>query len=391
MAMVVNGMGGAMNPQNRLGLGLTTALVGLVFAGILAPRAEAAQSKSFVVSWFTPAIYSQDGDCPGRNPSIDGIYRFAIRQLGVSPQEEERLFEKFVGTTGGDEADEIIINRARINGKPVNAYANPLASPDPDMFTVTGTKSFGFDLDGKVGPKSFEEAETQEKGIDNEFFRAMGCHTGMRAFYPNRPLQGGEYQWDTIRLTQPAWLVTITGEDLSRDGDVTVTFQRALESTKWDALSQTRADMTYRIDPNPRSHSVAKAHLKNGVITTAEPFKFNMVADPYYVQEFRFRDARIRLKLLPNGNLDGFVGGYQPYDDPYWGVANGGIALECCAGIDFIGMYHTLKKLADAYPDEKGQNTHISTAYRIEGVPAFTVEPSDKTAEVQSEGKSKTR
>jgi hypothetical protein len=365
------------------------ALAGLAFSTASVSSAEAAQTKSFVVSWFTPAIFSQDDDCPGRNPSIDGIYKHALRQMNLSPKEEQRMFEKFVGTTGGDEADEIIINRARIGGKPVNAYANPLAAPDPIMFTVTGTKSFGFNLDGKVGPQSFEEPETGEKGIDNEFFRAMGCHTGMRAYYPNRPLQGGEYQWDTIRLTQPAWLVTITGEDLTKEGPVTITFDRALEATKWDALSQTRADMTYRIDPNPRSHTVAKGYLKDGQITAAEPFKFNMVADPYYVQEFRFKDTRFRLKLLPNGNLDGFIGGYQPFDDPYWGVANGGIALECCAGIDFIGMYHTLKRLADAYPDDKGQNTHISTAYRIEGVPAFTVQVEGQTAEAG--GDSKTR
>jgi hypothetical protein len=376
--------------SSRLKKQLTAAAAGLAMLSLSGHGAEAAQTKSFVVSWFTPAVYSQDDDCPGRNPSIDGIYKFALRQMNLSEQEERHKFEKYVGTSGGDEAAEIIINRARINGKPVNAYANPLASPDPNMFTVTGTKSFGFNLDGKVKTNDFEEAETHEKGIDNEFFRAMGCHTGMRAYYPNRPLQGGEYQWDTIRLTQPAWLVTISGEDLSKEGDVTVTFQRALEATKWDALSQTRQDMTYRIDPNPRSHSVAKGHLKDGVITTTAPFTFNMVADPYYVQEFRFKDAQIRLKLLANGQLDGFIGGYQPFDDPYWGLANGGIALECCAGIDFVGVYHTLKRLADAYPDDKGQNTHISTAYRIEGVPAFTVDPAaQNTAEAPRETKTR--
>ncbi|MBY0511206.1 MAG: hypothetical protein K2P94_13780 [Rhodospirillaceae bacterium] len=378
-----------MNRPIFHGRGLAMALAGLAFSTANLQSAEAAQTKSFVVSWFTPAIFSQDDDCPGRNPSIDGIYKHALRQMNLEPKEELRMFEKFVGTTGGDEAGEIIINRARIDGKPVNAYANPLAAPDPVMFTVTADKSFGFNLDGKEGPKSFIEPQTGEKGIDNEFFRAMGCHTGMRAYYPNRPLQGGEYQWDTIRLTQPAWLVTIVGEDLTKDGPVNVIFDRALEATKWDALSQTRADMTYRIDPNPRSHSEAKGYLKNGEVTTTEPFRFNMVADPYYVQEFRFKDARFRLKLLPNGNIDGFIGGYQPYDDPYWGVANGGIALECCAGIDFIGMYHTLKRLADAYPDENGQNTHISTAYRIEGVPAFTVQVEGQTAEAGRDSKTR--
>ena len=363
--------------------GINTSLTAIAIVSFSFQIAAAEESKSFVVSWFTPASYSTDDDCPGRNPSIDGIYRHAIKQMGLSPDEQERLFEKFNGTTGGNEAGEIIINRARIDGVPVNAYANPMAAPDPNMLTVTGPWAIGFDLDGKGvdDPNSFEDPFTHERGIDNEFFRAMGCHTGQRAYWPHRVLQGGEYQWDTIRLSQPAWLITVTGEDLSQDGDVTVAFDRALESTKWDAQSNTRADMTYRIDPNPRSRNVFKARLEGGVVKSTESADFNMVADPYYIQEFRFRDAQFRLNLLEGGNVDGFVGGYQPFVDPYWGVANGGLALECCAGIDFVGMYHTLRKLADAYPDpETGRNTHISTAYRIEAVPAFVVHPEDLTA-----------
>tara|TARA_Y100000817_G_C16829466_1_gene532786 strand:- start:133 stop:1263 length:1131 start_codon:yes stop_codon:yes gene_type:complete len=357
-----------------------TLYVASLLAG-LPSVAAAEQAKSFVVSWFTPAIYSQDDDCPGQNPSIDGIYRHAIQQLGVTPEEEEKLFAKYVGTTGGAEAGDIIINRGRINGKPVNAYANPLAAPDPNLFTVTGKLSFGFDLDGKSGPDSFEEAETHEQGIDNQFFRAVGCNTGMRAYYPNRPLSGGTFQWDNIRLTQPAWLVTIRGEDLTRNGPVTVIFDRALEATQWDALSKTRAHMTYRIDSNPRSHNEFKAYLKDGVVSTIEPGNFHMVSDPYYIHVFKFRDAQLRIKLLSNGNIDGFIGGYQPWIDPYQGLATGGLLLECCLGTDFIGMFYNLRKLADAYPDpETGENTHISTAFRIEGVPAYTI-TDDVTAE----------
>ena len=350
---------------------------GLLLAG---PAGAAEQSKSFVVSWFTAANYSQDGDCDGANSNIDGIYRGAIKMLGVSPAEEERLFAKYEGTTGGPEAGAIIINRARINGKAVNAYANPMAAPDPKQFTVKSKLALGFNLDGKVGPNDFEEALTHEKGIDNQFFRAVGCNTGMRAYYPERPLAGGHFQWDNIRLTQPAWLVTIKGADLSKDGPVTVIFDRALEATQWDALSQTRANMTYRVDADPRSHNEFKAVLKDRVITTPEPGSFHMMSDPYYVQTFRFRDARLRLTLLPNGNLDGLVGGYIPWIDLYQGLAVSGLQLECCMGVDFIGMFHTMRRLADAYPDPKtGENTHISATYRVEAVPAYTV-PAELTA-----------
>jgi hypothetical protein len=341
---------------------------------LAATAGAAEQSKSFVVGWFTAANYSQDGDCDGVNSSIDGIYRGAIKLLNVPPAEEARLFSKYEGTTGGPEAGEIIINRARINGKPVNAYANPMASPDPKQFTVKGKLALGFNLDGKIGPNDFEEALTHEKGIDNQFFRAAGCSTGMRAYYPNRPLAGGHFQWDNIRLTQPAWLITIKGTDLSKDGPVTVIWDRALEATQWDALSQTRANMTYRIDPDPRSHNEFKAELKGGVVTTPEPGTFTMVSDPYYVQTFRFNDARLRLSLLPNGNLDGIVGGYIPWLDLYQGLAVSGLQLECCMGVDFIGLFHTMRRLADAYPDPKtGENTRISATYRVEAVPAYTV------------------
>jgi len=360
-------------PRVLPGRSLTIFAASLMSAGLAMPAA-AEQSKSFVVSWFTPAMYSQDDDCPGRNPSIDGIYRHAIQQLGVSPEEEEELFAKYEGTTGGPEAGNIITNRARIEGKPVNAYANPAAAPVPEIHTVTGNLAFGFDLDGKDGPRSFTEAETGESGIDNEFFRAVGCNTGMRAYYPERPLAIGTFQWDNIRLTQPAWIITIEGEDLTKDGPVTVIFDRALEATQWDGLSNTRRNMTYRIDPNPRSHNEFKAYLKDGVVETTEPGTFHMMSDPYYTHIFKFEDAHLRVKLLDDGNLDGFIGGYQPWIDPYQILATGGLLLECCLGVDFIGMFHTLQALADGYPDpETGKNTHISTAYRIEAVPAFTV------------------
>jgi hypothetical protein len=42
--------------------------------------------------------------------------------------------------------------------------------------------------------------------------------------------------------------------------------------------------------------------------------------------------------------------------------------------MDYVGLYHALKKLADADPAPgPGQNTRISAAYRVEAVPAFVV------------------
>ena len=345
-----------------------------------------AESRSYVVSWFTTAVFSEEGDCAGINPSIDGIYRTALINRGYRGAELEAMFRKYVGTTGGDEAADIVVNRARIGDRYVNAYANPEASPDTNMFTVTGGKGFGFDLDAKGPdqPSAFQDPYTGEKGLDNQWVRAMGCHKSMRGFPPaDRPLQGGAYQWDSIRNSMPAWLVTISGADLSRGGEVTVTFERALEHVALNARAETQPDTTFRVDPDPRWHSVFKATLKNRVVETAAPGYFHLLSDPYYVPEFRIRDARFRLRLTEDGGLDGILGGYQPWLDLYWSMANGGIALECCVGVDFIGMYHTLKRLADAGPDpQTGQNTEISIAYRIEAVRAFTV-PATRNAQTK--------
>jgi hypothetical protein len=361
-----------------------TALAAALAASLLAAApARALETRSFVVSWFTVATFSEEGDCPkGLNPSIDGIYLGALRNMGYQGAELDRMFKKYVGTTGGEEAAGIIVNRARVDGRPVNAYANPMAAPDPHLNTVEGRYAFGFDLDGRA--TGLEDPETHERGIDNEYVRAMGCNKSMRAVPPDRPLQGGGYQWETIRSSMPAWLLTVSGDSLSRDGAVTVTVERALEHVTLNARAETQPDATFRVDPDPRWHNVYQARLKDGVITMTTPSEFHMLSDPYYIPEFTIRDVRLRLRLKPDGTLEGILGGYQPWLDIYWSMANGGIALECCVGIDFIGMYHTLRRLADAYPDPgTGQNTAISVAYRIEAVPAFTAPAAPRTARAE--------
>ena len=48
-----------------------------------------------------------------------------------------------------DELEQLINSRARVNGKPANAYAHPYAVVDPKLKVVTGKHAYGFNLDGK--------------------------------------------------------------------------------------------------------------------------------------------------------------------------------------------------------------------------------------------------
>jgi len=48
--------------------------------------------------------------------------------------------------------------------------------------------------------------------------------------------------------------------------------------------------------------------------------------------------------------------------------------MEVCITGDIPGIYHLLKKSADADPDPRtGQNASISASYYLESVPAFVL------------------
>src|ERR1700722_980323 len=107
--------------------GLAMALIGLALVGLPIRPAAASETRGYVVSWFTVAMYSEDGDCPdGPNPTLNQIYSKILRESGKSPAEIETLMQH-VSDLGPDgvEFHDIITYRGRIDGKPVNAYAYP--------------------------------------------------------------------------------------------------------------------------------------------------------------------------------------------------------------------------------------------------------------------------
>ena len=346
-----------------------------VLSYCFASPVNAAETRSWVVSWFFTAMHSEKGDCPqGLNPPMEEVYRGILKDMGKGLAEIENVIGGR-GLDGNYPLADLIIYRGRVDGKPVNVYQYPESVPDPKLHLAQGKYAHGFNLDGKTAAVAYEDPDTGEKGIDHQVARALGCTQVYRATPPDRSLQGGAFQWDTVRSSMPAWLVSVTGEDLSKDGDVTVVFDRALNYARTDALGGTMADLTYKVDQDPRSHNVFKGRIEKGRITIA-PGNFYMLSDPYYMSRFDVRDAQMRLQIAQDGNLSGFIGGYQPWIDIYWKDGVTGWHLEPNVGSNFVGLYHALKKLADAYPDPKsGQNTRISVTYQLDAVPAFVLRP----------------
>lgn len=360
--------------MTRCRTAVATALLAATALCTAAPQAMAAQTKSFVIGWFLQAAHSYDGDCKdGINPLPEEMFRFQFKAVGMSDAEIEKIMAGFKGGISTPETASAIINRGRVDGKPVNAYNYPSAVPDVGFHEVTGKYAYGFNLDGRVSEKNYEDPDTHETGVDNQYWRAMGCNINHRGTKTERATEW-DLHWDNNRDKMPAWLVSITSEDFSKDGPVTVNFQKALERITRDANGYVRADSTFRIDPDPRWQNTMKGYLKGKEITVTEPAEVHLSGDPYMLTELDMSGAKLRLTLNEDGTAEGVLGGYIPWLRVYYIYGSSGYSSETMIGTDLPGVWHALRRHADAYPDPKtGENTAISTAFRIVAVPAYTV------------------
>lgn len=349
-------------------------LAGLAALADASP-ASALQSQSYVVNWFAGAANTKDDNCPGGiNPPLEVQFKKELQLLDMPKEQVDKIINDYLENANGYAVDTAIRYRGRYQGRPVNIFNNPQTIPDPKMKYVDGKFAYGFDLDGKGkdDPKAFQDPETLEKGVDNQMFRAMGCLEGFRGSLSNHPTFW-YWIWQTIRDSQPAWLVTVSGEDLSKDGPVTITFDRALEYMVSNSGGEARADVTYRIDPDPRSHNVFKGEIKDGLVKVTEHGSFKMLQNSWGVPELNIRNFHMRMKVNPDRSMEAIIGGYQPWHHLYFAFAHGGLSRETSSG-SIPGIYHLLKNLADADPDPKtGQNRAISTSYHIKAVPVFAV------------------
>ena len=363
---------------------LRSALLSAAAVALFASPALA-ESKSFVVTWFGQAMNSKDGDCgpDGPNPRWAEQRLKNARALGVSGEEVERMLKEDLLGEEGYEAGKIVqmnVFRGRIDGEPVNGYLYPSTTIDPHLKGLTGDKAkfqYGFNLDGKDKPGDFEDPETHEKGVDSEFTRAMGCMPNFRGGLTpvTAPLEYA-WAWAWKKEGRSAWIVTVTADDLTKDGDATVTFDRAIDRLRFNADGSPRDDSSYRIDPSPRSHNEYKARIAGGVITLVDQggADFNMVYNPEFIPVIRMTKVHVRMKVLADRTIEGFIGGYERWDDLYIAYASGGKANEDGNAGDLAGLYWLLKKYADYDPSPAtGENMAISSTWNFYGIPAFGV------------------
>ncbi|GAB1261316.1 hypothetical protein [Aurantivibrio plasticivorans] len=352
-----------------------TALV-LGGACIAASNFALAWQKGFVIEWYEPAFYygAEEGisapgtDCPaGTNPEMD--------------------WRKVLKTSYRTDADiDTILDpekpqRAKVGGirgpNKENVYQIPWAVPDPGLQEVTGDLAYGFNLDADEST-GFNHigihGETGKKGIDNTYYKAIGCLKAWRG--PTREGHHAKYVNDGMHNGRFTLVMLISGEgaDWRNDPNVKVGFYQAKDKIVMDAVGKVASDYTFRINPSPGYESIVRARTRDGIVETMDPVDIHMRSIDRL--PMHLRSGHLNFEIGEDGKLIGFVGGYRDIDSYFREWAAGGAIFELTMHINIPAYWYALQRWADGHYDPvSGRYTTISTAYRIYANPAIVVSP----------------
>jgi hypothetical protein len=355
-------------------------------AGVVPACAMAEWTKTYVVEWNEPAMYygakagviDPGTDCPhGTNPEVDWIK--VLVDAGYTAEEAKWLRNPANPTRSPVHGQ----NQMAFRGKDrANVYIHPTSTPDPGLAGVSGTIGEGLDLDGNK--KNGFTSPTGETGIDNNFYKALGC---WKTYRGPRRLSSGALQFnDSMRNGSWTTVVVVSGKgaDPLNDKNVRVGFYASNDKMVKDGNGEIAPDYTFRIRPHAKYEAIFPARTSKGVIVSTDPVNVTL-RDPGYTQDLELLRSRVRLEMTPEGKLKGYVGGYRPWGPLYEGWVNArGPVIESLTWVQLPGVYYALQRAADYSPKgPKSEKTHISFALRVDALPAFVLTP-DARADVTS-------
>jgi hypothetical protein len=367
-----------------LGLSLAAA------ASMIACGSASAWTKTYVVEWNEPAMYygAKTGvidagtDCPkGSNHEVDWVKE--LTKAGYSEREAKWLRDPANPTRSPIHGQ----NQMAFRGKErANVYIHPTSIAESGEFLpVSGKIAEGLNLDGNAATGFV--SPTGEKGIDNNFYKALGCWKTYRG--PTR-LSSGALQFNDA-MREGSWTIVVVvagkGADPLNDSDVDVGFYMSGDKLVKDGKGDIAHDYTFRIKPDAKFEALFKAKTTNGLITSKTPTDEVWFRDPGYSRELQILKAQVSLKMEPDGALHGYVGGYRPWEAVYKGWVNArGPVIEALTWVRLPDVYYALKRYADYSPAHGGPKTHISFALRVDAVPAFVMTPdaNHQVSDVQS-------
>jgi hypothetical protein len=258
----------------------------------------------------------------------------------------------------------------------------PDTSEEVFTFKEAGGKvSFGMDLDGKVKDNDFVSPDGA-KGIDNQLYRAIGCISNYRA------PEGTVYHFENEfmrRYNSNRFMIELSGVDsLVNDGDVTVTTYRGLDALITDATGAAFIPGgTQRVDARFGKEFISsfKGKIVDGVLTTeGSPLVMPGSATFNTSTLHHFKQARFQLKLTPE-RAEGVIAGYVDVEafnnhlNTTWSTHH-----QSYGQLSAPSLYRALRRLADGYPDDKGQMTAISAALSVKLAQVYIEHPPQQVA-----------
>ena len=260
-----------------------------------------------------------------------------------------------------------------------NVWFSPQAIKDPLPFRgVTGKISYGVHLGGGADTTCPHEEFTSpegETGIDNQYYRFLGCGVYQRDNFPEKTMRVWVRQNSILRL-----LLEIDGVDSKRgDSAVEVTLSRGKDALIVDAAGKAVPWQSQRIDENAPPESVYHLHgrMVSGMITT-EPADIMWVE---WMAEARLliRGMTLRIRLTPTG-AEVLRVGYVDVEQLWQSYSRYASTTGTVFGASAPSAYAALHRLADGYKDPTtGACTALSSAREYEFVRAHVIHPTVET------------
>lgn len=325
----------------------------------------------FVVTYFYYAMYQGADACPQGMSPIQSSKEFlaklpaAERERLLRPENRNELFEKMVDRGPHGE----------------NVCKSPESAPDPQMLTLSGDRNDGLDLDGVKDDASQTDYTCPHKqyigdngapGVDNEVGRMEACLNGVREKGTLVP-----YFTQTMRNGMWSMLIDISGvDDLREDPDVDVDIYAGEDTMVKDPSGEVLAGASLAPKSDPKFHRRLKGRIHDGVLETT-PIPDLVIPDIMLsnrLPPMTIERPRLKLTLLQNGDASGYLGGY--IDVKQYAAPGSNGEGEQYTGVSCNGIHYAAKNFADGGRDPKTGRCHtLSTAFRIQAIPAFIVHP----------------
>ena len=356
----------------------------------------------FVVSHIQYALAgdaAETGACPaGTNQSYRDLRQAFInfpevqREAGESDHDYGRRVRAVARRQPGLKSYCFYPEVGADNGafKTVNSTEMPLSGIDLDGHTSTGE-----DRSPGSCPHQDFTASDGTGGIDNQFYRVVGCIDGYQST--------GQANLFNIGQLTGSWglLIRLSGvDDLFNDDSVKVSVFANGDPIRLSPQREPLDYATYTVHVEPRFHASSDGRIVDGVLTTgAMDVRFPYDVNAMYLDRV-LRDARLQLTIAADGHAEGYLAGYAPVEDQYdleYGYRSArvgtsedsepsplprriqsAIGKARALGYTCEGIYSALYRQADGHYDpEKGSCTSISTQYQISVIPAFVLDRED--------------